>query len=447
MLKRVLIIAGLIVIVLAGLTFATIHNQRARLDVAAGIGPKPKLDEIHTGLLPIPLINIAKAVGWKPGEMPTPARGLRVQPFATGLDHPRWLLPLPNGDVLVAEAQAPAQPDDHKSLSSKIEGMVMARAGSGDKPSANRIVLLRDADGDGIAESRSVLLSGLNSPIGMALVGSTLYIANADAVVSVPFTPGQTTITAKPTQVVALPGGPINHHWTKTLVASPDGKLLYVGVGSNSNVGERGMAVEKERAAIWEVDLSNRSHRIYAYGLRNPVGMAWEPETKALWTVVNERDKLGSDVVPDYLTQVQFGGFYGWPWYYWGGLPDSRPKDPDNDDLQQYVVRPDYGLGPHTASLGLTFAEGAKLGGAFAQGAFIGQHGSWNRSPRSGYKVIFVPFAKGHPKGMPVDVLTGFLDADGRARGRPVGVAIDRNGGLLVADDVGNAVWRVSAGR
>lgn len=447
MLKRVLIIAGLIVAVLAGLTFATIHNQRARLDVAAGIGPKPKLDEIHTGLLPIPLINIAKAVGWKPGEMPTPARGLRVQPFATGLDHPRWLLPLPNGDVLVAEAQAPAQPDDHKSLSSKIEGMVMARAGSGDKPSANRIVLLRDADGDGIAESRSVLLSGLNSPIGMALVGSTLYIANADAVVSVPFTPGQTTITAKPTQVVALPGGPINHHWTKTLVASPDGKLLYVGVGSNSNVGERGMAVEKERAAIWEVDLSNRSHRIYAYGLRNPVGMAWEPETKALWTVVNERDKLGSDVVPDYLTQVQFGGFYGWPWYYWGGLPDSRPKDPDNDDLQQYVVRPDYGLGPHTASLGLTFAEGAKLGGAFAQGAFIGQHGSWNRSPRSGYKVIFVPFAKGHPKGMPVDVLTGFLDADGRARGRPVGVAIDCNGGLLVADDVGNAVWRVSAGR
>ena len=447
MLKRILIVLGLIVLVLAGLLFATFHNQRARLDVAAGIGPTPKLDAIHTGILPIPLINVAKAVGWKQGEMPTPAQGLRVQPFATGLDHPRWLLALPNGDVLVAEAQAPIYPNAHTSLDDKIEGMVMKRAGSGDKPSANRIVLLRDANGDGIAESRSVLLSGLTSPIGMALVGPTLYIGTADAVVSVPFTPGQTTIAAKPTLVVRLPGGPINYHWTKTLLASPDGKLLYVGVGSNSNVGDHGMAAEKERAAIWEVDLANRSHRIYAYGMRNPVGMAWEPQTKALWAVANERDGLGSDEVPDYLTQVQFGGFYGWPWYYWGGLPDSRPKDPDDDDLQQYVVRPDYGLGPHTASLGLAFAEGAKLGGPFGQGAFIGQHGSWNRSPRSGYKVIFVPFRNGHPAGMPTDVLTGFLDADGHARGRPVGVAIDRTGGLLVADDVGNAVWRVSAAR
>jgi glucose/arabinose dehydrogenase len=442
MLKKILIVAGLIIVALAAGLYFTVRNQRARLDITAGQGTKPKLDSIHTGV--VPLVHVAKAVGWKPGEMPTPAAGLKVQPFATGLDHPRWLLPLPNGDVLVAETNAPPKPDDNKGIKAKVQGLVMSLAGAETK-SANRITLLRDKDGDGIAETRTTLISGLNSPFGMALVGTTLYIANADAIVSVPFTPGQTKIDAKPVKLIDLPGGPINHHWTKNIVASADGKLLYATVGSNSNVGERGMAVEKERAAIWEIDLQTKEHRIFAYGLRNPNGMAWEPATKTLWTVVNERDELGSDIVPDYLTQVQFGGFYGWPWYYWGGAPDTRPKDEDDQDLQQYVVRPDYALGPHTASLGLTFSEGAKLGPNFADGAFIGQHGSWNRKPFSGYKVIFVRFVKGRPVGLPVDVLSGFLNADEQARGRPVGVVIDNHGGLLVADDVGNAVWRVSA--
>ena len=442
MLKRILILAGLVIVAVAAGLFFTVRNQRARLDITAGQGAKPNLESVHTGF--VPLVHVAKAVGWKAGEMPTPAADLKVQPFATGLDHPRWLLALPNGDVLVAETNAPPKPEDNKSLKAKVQGLVMSRAGAGTK-SANRITLLRDKDGDGLAESRSTLISGLNSPFGMALVGNTLYIANADAIVSVPFTPGQTKIDAKPVKLIDLPGGPINHHWTKNIVASPDGKLLYATVGSNSNVGERGMAVEKERAAILEIDLQTKEHRIFAYGLRNPNGMAWEPTRKVLYTVVNERDELGSDVVPDYLTEVQFGGFYGWPWYYWGGAPDSRPKDPDDQDLQQYVVRPDYALGPHTASLGLTFSQGAKLGPKFADGAFIGQHGSWNRKPFSGYKVIFVRFQKGRPVGLPVDVLTGFLSSDDQARGRPVGVVVDRAGGLLVADDVGNAVWRVSA--
>jgi glucose/arabinose dehydrogenase len=442
MLKKILIAAGVLIVALAVGIYFTIRNQRARLDITATQGTKPNLDQIHRGF--VPLVHVAKAVGWKAGEMPTPAAGLKVQPFATGLDHPRWLLPLANGDVLVAETNAPPKPEDDKGLKAKIQNLVMSRAGA-KAESANRITLLRDKDGDGIAESRTVLLSGLNSPFGMALVGPTLYIANTDAIVSVPFTPGQTKIDAKPVKLIDLPGGPINHHWTKNIVASPDGKLLYVTIGSNSNVGERGNAAETERARIWEVDLQTKEHRTYAYGLRNPNGMAWEPTRKALWTVVNERDELGSDIVPDYLTEVQFGGFYGWPWYYWGGRPDTRPKDPDDQDLQQYVVRPDYALGPHTASLGLTFANGAKLGPNFAEGAFIGQHGSWNRKPFSGYKVIFVRFQKGRPVGLPVDVLTGFLDKDEQARGRPVGVVVDRTGGLLVADDVGNAVWRVSA--
>ncbi|QJU59011.1 sorbosone dehydrogenase family protein [Sphingomonas sp. AP4-R1] len=442
MLKRILILAGLLIVALAAGLYFTVRNQRARLDITAGQGTKPKLDSIHTGL--IPLVHVAKAVGWKAGEMPTPAAGLKVQPFATGLDHPRWLLPLPNGDVLVAETNAPPKPEDNKGLFAKVQGLIMSRAGAGTK-TANRITLLRDKDGDGIAETRSTLISGLNSPFGMALVGTTLYIANTDAIVSVPFMPGQTQITAKPVKLIDLPGGPINHHWTKNIVASPDGKLLYATVGSNSNVGERGAAAEKDRAEIIEIDLQTKEHRVFAYGLRNPNGMAWEPTRKTLWTVVNERDALGSDIVPDYLTEVQFGGFYGWPWYYWGGAPDTRPKDPDDQDLQQYVIRPDYALGPHTASLGLTFSEGPKLGPQFADGAFIGQHGSWNRKPFSGYKVVFVRFVKGRPVGLPVDVLSGFLDADEQARGRPVGVVIDRTGGLLVADDVGNAVWRVSA--
>ena len=446
MLKRILIILAAVIVVgavaLAAIVLISRNAQTARLDVSAVEGTKPQITDPRTGL--IPLVKIARPIGWQPGEMPVPAAGLKVQPFATGLDHPRWLLPLANGDVLVAETNAPPKPDDTPGIKGKIQKLIMGRAGAA-VPSPNRITLLRDANGDGVAESRSVLVSGLNSPFGMALVGNQLYVSDTDAVLRFPFKPGQTRIDGKGTKLVDLPGGPINHHWTKNIIASPDGTKLYVTVGSNSNVGERGMKVEEGRAAIWEVDAKTGDHRIFAYGIRNPNGMAWEPATKQLWTVSNERDELGSDIVPDYLTVVQFGGFYGWPWYYWGGFPDSRPKDPDTQELQETVIRPDYALGPHTASLGLAFAEGAKLGDRFADGAFIGQHGSWNRNPPSGYKVIFVPFARGRPTAKPVDILTGFLDAKGQARGRPVGVVVDRTGGLLVADDVGNAVWRVSA--
>jgi glucose/arabinose dehydrogenase len=339
----------------------------------------------------------------------------------------------------VAEANSP--PRKVEGVTDWVMGKLLSRAGAG-APSANRITLLRDADGDGVAESRSVLLSGLNSPTGMALVGDHLYVANTNAVVRYPFKPGETKIVAKPEMIVALPGG--FNHWARNLIANEDGSKLYVTVGSASNIGERGMDKEEGRGAIWEIDTRTNSHRIYAYGLRNANGLAWEPVSKGLWAVVNERDMLGSDLVPDYLTSVQFGGFYGWPWYYWGGYIDKRVPEPD-EDLREYVVRPDYALGSHTAPLGLAFANDSQLGPRFASGAFVALHGSWNRKPLAGYKLIFVPFVGGKPAGMPVDVLTGFLDADKQTRGRPVGVAIDRTGALLVADDVGNRIWRVSA--
>ena len=377
--------------------------------------------------------------------MPQAATGTRVAAFATGLDHPRWLLSLPNGDVLVAETNAPPKPDDAKGIKGWVMGLVMQRAGAG-VPSANRITLLRDTDGDGVADVRSVLLEGLNSPFGMALVGNTLFVANADAVVRFPYTLGELRITQPGVKVLDLPGGPINHHWTKNLVASPDGTKLFVTVGSNSNVAERGMAVEAERAAIWEVDVKSGAHRVFASGLRNPNGMAWAPGGAQLWTVVNERDEIGSDLVPDYLTSVREGVFYGWPYSYYGQHVDERVQPP-RPDLVAKAVAPDYALGPHTASLGLASAEGTSLPATFAHGMFIGQHGSWNRRPRSGYKVIFVPFAGGRPDGQPIDVLTGFLTDDGKAQGRPVGVTLDKAGALLVADDVGNTVWRVSAAR
>jgi glucose/arabinose dehydrogenase len=441
--KKILIAIVAILVVLAiALVIIARRSGTATLPVEAVMGPKPTIIDPKTTLFPT--VNIADAKGWAEGAQPTPAAGLKVNQFAAGLDHPRWLLVLPNGDVLVAETQAPPKPKNAEGgIRDKIMQLVMGQAGSGARPSANRITLLRDGDGDGVAESRSVLIGGLNSPFGMALLDGQLYIANADALVRVPFTVGQTRIDATPVKVVDLPAG-INHHWTKNVVASPDGSRLYVTVGSNSNVAERGMAVEEGRAAIWEVDPKTGNHRIFAGGLRNPNGMAWEPESKELFTVVNERDEIGSDIVPDYLTSVEFGGFYGWPWFYWGGYIDKRVQ-PANDDMQQYVKRPDYALGPHTASLGLTFASGQKLGPQFGNGAFIGQHGSWNRKPKSGYKVIFVPFAKGMPAGKAVDVLTGFLDKEENAQGRPVGVQIDKTGSLLVADDVGNRIWRVSA--
>lgn len=363
--------------------------------------------------------------------------------FASDLDHPRWLYVLPNGDVLVAETNAPPRPDDGKGIRGLVFNYFMKKAGAA-VPSANRITLLRDADGDGIAETRSAFLTALNSPFGMALVGDVLYVANTDAVVRFPYSPGATSITASPVKVVDLPAGPLNHHWTKNLIAKADGSRLYVSVGSNSNVAENGILQERDRAAILEVDPAAGVYRVFASGLRNPVGMAWHAETGELWTTVNERDELGSDLVPDYMTSVKDGGFYGWPYSYYGQHVDER-VEPRRPDLVATAIVPDYALGPHTASLGLADAKGSRLPAPFKTGMFVGQHGSWNRSPRSGYKVIFVPFRQGRPSGQPIDVLTGFLDAEGHARGRPVGVAIDARGALLVADDVGNAVWRVTA--
>ena len=416
-------------------------GEEARLPASAGFGPAPQLPPPNATL--IPTVNIAPATGWPEGTMPVPAPGLRVTTFASGLDHPRWLLVLPNGDVLVAESNAPPKPDESKGIRNWIMRLVMDRAGAG-VPSANRITLLRDTDGDGVADQRSVFLEGLNSPFGMALVGNDLYVANTDAVVRFPYQPGQARIDAPGTRLTDLPAGPRNHHWTKSLIASPNGTRLYATVGSNSNVAENGLAAEEGRAAIWEIDRATGAKRLFATGLRNPNGMGWAPGSGALWTAVNERDEIGSDLVPDYMTSVRDGGFYGWPFSYYGQTVDARvqPQDPA---LVARAINPDYALGAHTASLGLAFASGQGLTPAFSQGAFIGQHGSWNRRPHSGYKVVFVPFtAAGQLAGPPVDVLTGFLDEDGKARGRPVGVAIDRQGALLVADDVGNKVFRVA---
>jgi glucose/arabinose dehydrogenase len=415
----------------------------AKLRVEDGMGADPKLpppaDEGY-----VPVVNIAPAVGWRAGEQPVVAAGMRVSAFADHLDHPRWLYVLPNGDVLVAETNAPERPlrDDLLGLKGWVMGKVMERAGAA-VPSANRITLLRDSDGDGRADTRSVLLGGLNSPFGMALAGGQLYVANTDALVRYPYRSGVTTIDADATKVADLPGGPLNHHWTKNVIASPDGSKLYVTVGSNSNVAEHGMDQEVDRAAILEVDAASGARRVYASGLRNPNGMVWEPATGTLWTVVNERDAIGGDLVPDYLTSVRPGGFYGWPYSYFGQNVDVRVKPP-RPDLVAKAIKPDYALGPHTASLGLTLADGARLPSRYTSGVFIGQHGSWNREPRSGYRVIFVPFRDGKPSGPPLDVLTGFVDNDGNARGRPVGVAVDKKGALLVADDVGNVIWRVS---
>ncbi|MES2610877.1 MAG: sorbosone dehydrogenase family protein [Pseudomonadota bacterium] len=424
-------------------------GDTAILSPEQGMGKSPTLPAPNTSL--IPTLHIAPAKGWPEGTMPTTSvPGLSVTPLATGLDHPRWVLVLPNGDVLVAESQAPPKGEGAPSggVFGAIRGWVMktvmGEAGSGKRPSANRITLLRDADGDGKAETKNVFLQNLNSPFGMVLVGNELYVANADAVVRFPYEAGQTRITAAGTRLVDLPGGPINHHWTKNLIASADGSKLYVTVGSNSNVGENGMQAEEGRAAIWEVDRASGSHRIFASGLRNPNGLGWAPGTGALWTVVNERDEIGSDLVPDYLTSVKDGAFYGWPYSYYGQHVDERVKPPQPDLVAKAVV-PDYALGSHVAPLGLAFAQGPALAPQLASGAFIGEHGSWNRKPRSGYKVVFVPFADGQPSGLPIDVLAGFVSPDGDAYGRPVGVALDARGGLLVADDVGNAIWRVGA--
>jgi glucose/arabinose dehydrogenase len=417
-------------------------GETAKLPLSAGIGPHPQLPPPDVTMFPT--VNVAQAIGWRPGERPTPAPGLTVDAFATGLDHPRNVYVLPNGDVLVAETNAPPKPDDSPGLRGFITRRIMARAGAG-VPSANRLILLRDTRGDGVADTRTVFLEGLNSPYGIALIGDQFFVADTDAIRKYTYRDGQTRIEDPGSILTELPAGRINHHWTKNLVASPDGRFLYVSIGSNSNVGENGLAAEEGRAQIWQVDVRTGEHRSFATGLRNPNGLSFAPgPTPVLWTAVNERDALGSDLVPDYLTSVGDGSFYGWPFSYYGQHVDDRVTS-QRPDLVARAVAPDYALGAHTASLGLAITAHSGLPAPFTAGAFVGQHGSWNRRPSSGYRVIFIPFSNGKPAGEPLDVLTGFLNADGQARGRPVGVALDSRGGLLVADDVGNTIWRVHA--
>jgi glucose/arabinose dehydrogenase len=425
-------------IILVSLASLAACGGSARLPLDSTIGPNPTLPEPRKSLIPI--VKVAKAEGWTTGTKPVAAPDLYVSQLAANLVHPRWLYVLPNGDVLVAETNAPPAPPA-KGIRAWFMRRYFKKAGAA-VPSPNRITLLRDADADGVAETKTVFLSGLMSPFGMTLVGTSLYVANANALVRFPYTPGATQISAAPELVVDLPAG-INHHWTKSLIANADGSKLYVGVGSNSNVAETGMEIEEGRAAIWEVDPKAKTKRLYATGLRNPAGLAWS-ETGTLWASVNERDELGSDLVPDYMTSVKDGAFYGWPYSYYGQIMDDRAKPP-RPDLVARAVKPDYALGPHTGSLGLASSAGNRLPPRYANGMFVGQHGSWNRRPLAGYRVIFVPFMEGMPSGPPVEVLTGFLTDDGHARGRPVGVTVDSHGALLVADDVGNAVWRVVA--
>lgn len=433
--SRILIIVALIIVVLISVWAVFGRADTAQLSEAAVTGVKPQITAPRVQT--IPTIDVADVVGWQGAAKPVAASGMSVNAFAADLDHPRWMYELPNGDVLVAETNSPPRPSD--GVKGFVMKTLMSKVGAGG-PSPNRIILLRDTNGDGVADFRSVLLAGLDSPFGMALIGDRLFVGNHNALVAFPFKVGETKITAPAQKIVALPGG--GNHWAKNIVVDPTGKLLYIGVGSSTNIADNGMEAETNRANILEYNLGTKKIRIYAAGLRNPVGMGWEPKSKQLWTVVNERDMLGSDLAPDYLTLVELGSFYGWPYSYWGGYEDPRVES--RPDLLQYTRRPDYALGAHTASLGLAFGSL----GSFRDGAFIGQHGSWNRKPVSGYKVAFVPFgARGFPEGKMQDVLTGFLDKDGKAQGRPVGVIVDKAGALLVADDVGNRIWRVSAGR
>jgi glucose/arabinose dehydrogenase len=436
--RAAVLIIGVVVVAAAIGAFFMFSGDRARLPETAGIGPSPTLPEPVKSL--IPTVDIAPAKGWPPGAKPVPAKGLAVTALAQSLSHPRWLKVLPNGDVLVAESDGPPRPEEGKGVKGMIYQAVQRRAGSG-TPSANRITLLR-VDEAGNVTQRTEFLKGLNSPFGMALVDKDLYVANTDAIMRYPYREGATEITEPGVKLADLPGGPLNHHWTKNVIASRDGSRLYATVGSNSNVGENGLDKEENRAAILAVDRATGAWHVFASGLRNPNGMDFEPQTGVLWTVVNERDELGSDLVPDYMTSVKEGGFYGWPFSYYGQHVDTRA--PAKPDMVAKAIVPDYALGNHTASLGLAFYTADLLPQPWRGGVFIGQHGSWNRQPLSGYKVIFVPFADGRPSGPPVDVLTGFVNGDGDAFGRPVGVAVDKSGALLVADDVGNTVWRIT---
>lgn len=419
----------------------TACGANAHLPVREGMGPTPVLPQPDGQL--IPTIHVAKATGWDVANVPAAAAGTKVAAFAQGLQHPRWLYVLPNGDVLVAETNAPERPDDNTGIRGWFFRKFQKKGG-GAVPSANRVTLLRDTNGDGVADFRSVLLEGLYSPFGMTLVGNDLYIAASDAIVRFPYQSGETRITAAGMKVLELPAGRRNHHWTKNVIASPDGTKLYIAIGSNSNAGENGIEAEVGRARVWEYDIRSGTHRDFATGLRNPVGMAWVPETGALWVAVNERDELGGDLVPDYMTALRDGAYYGFPYSYFGDHVDKRVK-PQNPLLVSRAIAPDYALGAHTASLGLAYTSGNALGSVFTNGMFVGQHGSWNRKPRSGYRVLFVPFSKGQPSGAAIDVLSGFVNAKGEAMGRPVGVAMDGKGALLVADDVGNTIWRVTS--
>ncbi|WP_164115804.1 sorbosone dehydrogenase family protein [Sphingorhabdus sp. Alg239-R122] len=451
--RNILIFVAMILFILGGLVYYLLRGDTAQLTTEQLSGPAPVITEPREETFPT--INVAEVTGWAGGTQPTPADGLAVNRFVEGLDHPRSMLALPNGDVLVAETNSP--PRENKGIEGWIMRLLMDRAGAG-TPSANRIRLLRDNDGDGVAESNVVLLEDLNSPFGMEVIGDKLYVANTDALMAYPFEVGDTKIEGKGEKIVELSASKPNNHWTRNIIASADGKKMYVAVGSASNIAEKGLDVEAGRAMILEVDLESRKAIPYSVGLRNPVGMDIHPASDTLWTVVNERDMLGSDLAPDYLARVDIGTHFGWPWIYWGKHEDLRVV-PRRVDLIEYTRRPDYALGAHVAPLGLVFAEDAKLGAPFESGAFIALHGSWNRKPAAGYKVIFVPFTEnGQPDvqrdeegnvtgGLPIDVLTGFLDKDGDAQGRPTMVAIDGTGALLVTDDVSGIIWRVQAGK
>ena len=436
--KLRILLVGVLLAVVAVVTWQFLFPAPAVLSEPADYGPSPELVEPHKSLVPV--VRPAKAVGWPEGQTPSPASGLAINAFVGGLDHPRWLYVLPNGDVLVAESNAPEGSGLCSEFKNFAAGVVLNFSGAR-TPSADRITLHRDTNGDGVADESHVFAAGLHSPFGMALIGNHLYIANADALLRFPYRPGQTALTESPEVIAELPSGR-NHHWTKNILPTPDGRGLFITVGSNSNVGECGPEVEEGRAAIHRLDLENGSLELFAHGLRNPNGMAVEPSTNALWTVVNERDELGSDLVPDYTTTVSRGDFFGWPYVYFGDKPQP---DLDSRWSGSYPAAktPDYALGAHTASLDIQFTYESALPEKWRGGMMVSQHGSWNRHPVSGYRVIYIPFENGKPSGDPIEVVGGFLDAEGHARGRPAGMALDGTGALLIADDVGNVIWRV----
>jgi glucose/arabinose dehydrogenase len=424
----------------ACLALGACQSGHDNFDKSTQYGPDPQLPEPSRALLP--RTGISKVVGWQPGETPTVPQGFKIEAIATGLSNPRNLLALPNGDLLVVESKKDGK-EPLERPKRKVMDWIEAKAHGGGNAPSNRILLLRDSNGDGKPDSQTVLIDNLNAPFGIALVGDQLYIADTDALLRYPYKMGDTKVGGDATKVCDLPAGAINHHWTKSLTASPDGSKLYVGVGSNSNILERGPGAEMNRADILEVDPKTGAYSIFAQGLRNPNGLTFYPGSETLWTVVNERDELGPNLVPDYMTSVKRGAFYGWPYSYWGQNVDQRVR-PQRPDLVKAAIKPDYGLSSHVAPLGLAFYTGTSFPAQFKGGAFIGEHGSWNRPDRNGYKVVFVKFENGKPVGQPMDFVTDFLKGE-NARGRPVGVAVDKTGALIVADDVGNTVWRVTA--